>query len=52
MKRRKNIFQAQPNQGHIAIAELEKYVQVVVLTQNIDGFHQKAGSSKSIRITW
>ncbi|MEK0320615.1 MAG: Sir2 family NAD-dependent protein deacetylase, partial [Nitrosopumilus sp.] len=42
-ERRKNIFTAQPNLGHKAIAELEKYTEVVVLTQNIDGLHQKAG---------
>lgn len=44
-ERRKGIFAATPNPGHIAIAELEKYVDVVVLTQNIDGLHQRAGSS-------
>ena len=49
-ERRKNIFHAQPNQGHKAIAELEKYVEVVVLTQNIDGLHQKAGSSKVLEL--
>ncbi|MEO9310345.1 MAG: NAD-dependent deacylase [Nitrososphaera sp.] len=42
--RRKNILAAQPNKGHIAIAELAKYKDVVVLTQNIDGLHQRAGS--------
>lgn len=49
-ERRKNIFQSQPNLGHKAIAELEKYAQVVVLTQNIDGLHQKAGSSKVLEL--
>ena len=49
-ERRENIFQAHPNQGHKAITELEKYVQVVVLTQNIDGLHQKAGSSKVLEL--
>ena len=44
-ERRKGIFSAEPNLGHKAIAELEKYLEVVVLTQNIDGLHQKAGSS-------
>ena len=43
--RRKNILAAQPNPGHRAIAELEKYAKVVVLTQNIDGLHQRAGST-------
>jgi len=49
-ERRENIFNAQPNRGHQAIAELEKYVEVVVLTQNIDGLHQRAGSSKILEL--
>ena len=44
-ERRKNILAAKPNAGHITIADLEKYKQVRVLTQNIDGLHQRAGSS-------
>jgi len=43
--RRKNIFAAKPNFAHKAIAELEKFAEVSVLTQNIDGLHKKAGSS-------
>jgi len=49
-ERRMNIFQAQPNPGHKAIVELEKYAEVVVLTQNIDGLHQKSGSSKVLEL--
>ena len=48
--RRKNILSAQPNPGHKAIAELEKYAQVVVLTQNIDGLHQRAGSTTVLEL--
>lgn len=44
-ERRQNILKANPNLGHTAIAELEKYKQVSVLTQNIDGLHQRAGST-------
>jgi len=51
-ERRMNIFQAQPNPGHKAIAELEKYAEVVVLTQNIDGLHQKSGSTKVLELHW
>lgn len=43
-ERRRNILDAKPNPGHLAIAELEQYKDVVVLTQNIDGLHQRAGS--------
>lgn len=43
-ERRKNILAAKPNAGHVAISELAKYKEVWVLTQNIDGLHQRAGS--------
>jgi len=49
-ERRKNIFAAKPNLGHRAIAELEEFVKVVVLTQNIDGLHQKGGSSSVLEL--
>lgn len=38
---------AQPNQAHLAIAELEKLGKLdCVITQNIDGLHFKAGNSE------
>jgi NAD-dependent deacetylase len=49
-ERRQNIFAAEPNLGHKAIAELENFSEVVVLTQNIDGLHQIAGSSKVLEL--
>ncbi|HXW02544.1 MAG TPA: NAD-dependent deacylase [Candidatus Nitrosotenuis sp.] len=49
-ERRKNIFAAQPNKGHLAIAELAAHKDVIVLTQNIDGLHQKAGSKKVLEL--
>jgi NAD-dependent deacetylase len=49
-ERRNNVFQAQANLGHKAIADLEKYAQVTVLTQNIDGLHKKAGSSNILEL--
>ena len=37
---------ARPNAGHAAIAELERRGQLhALITQNIDGLHQKAGNS-------
>ena len=42
---------AAPNPGHMAIAELEELLpSVVVVTQNIDGLHQRAGSSDVIEL--
>ncbi len=42
---------AQPNPGHIALAKMENagYIQAVI-TQNIDGLHQKAGSKHVIEL--
>ncbi|HKU33839.1 MAG TPA: NAD-dependent deacylase [Candidatus Nitrosotalea sp.] len=45
-ERRNNIMAAKPNAGHLAISELEKLKSVHVLTQNIDGLHQRAGSTQ------
>jgi len=39
-------WQAQPNPGHLALAELERLERLTALiTQNVDGLHQLAGSS-------
>jgi NAD-dependent deacetylase len=45
------LAQAEPNAGHLALAELERrgLVQAVV-TQNIDGLHQRAGSKQVIEV--
>ncbi|MEZ6054789.1 MAG: Sir2 family NAD-dependent protein deacetylase, partial [Planctomycetaceae bacterium] len=39
------IADAEPNAGHRAIADLEQHVNVTIVTQNIDGLHQAAGST-------
>ena len=39
--------EAEPNKAHIALARLEEKGKLTaVVTQNIDGLHQKAGSKK------
>ena len=48
--RRKETCAAQPNPAHLAIAELEKKYEVIVVTQNVDNLHEKAGSSKVIHV--
>ncbi len=45
-----NCHAVQPNPAHQVIADLEQRLEVVVLTQNIDGLHLKAGSSDVIEI--
>jgi NAD-dependent deacetylase len=42
--RREIINKVNPNAGHIAIADLEKYFEVSIVTQNIDNLHRRAGS--------
>ena len=42
---------AEPNRAHIALAELEKAGKLkAVVTQNIDGLHQRAGSKNVIEL--
>jgi NAD-dependent deacetylase len=45
------LAKAEPNAGHLALAELERrgLVQTIV-TQNIDGLHQRAGSRDVIEV--
>lgn len=45
------LSRAQPNDGHRAIAKLERLANIVaVVTQNIDGLHQLAGSDRIIEL--
>src|SRR3954469_6019200 len=45
------LFAGQPNAGHRALAELERKAHLhTLVTQNVDGLHQAAGSSPEIVI--
>ena len=45
------IFNAEPNSAHMALAELEKHGHLhTVVTQNIDALHQKAGSQHVVEM--
>lgn len=44
-KRRRELFEKEPNAGHLAIAGLERHFDVEVITQNVDNLHERAGSS-------
>ena len=48
--RRKNILSAKPNEGHFAISQMEEFKDVVILTQNIDGLHQRSGSTNVLEL--
>ncbi|HBI00728.1 MAG TPA: NAD-dependent deacylase [Flavobacterium sp.] len=49
-KRRKQLHEVQPNQGHYILAELEKHFDVHIITQNVDNLHEKAGSTKVLHL--
>jgi NAD-dependent deacetylase len=49
-ERRRECLQAQPNLAHQLIAQLEEYYEVVVLTQNVDNLHERAGSTNVIHL--
>lgn len=44
------ITSAKPNKAHYFLAKLEKKKDVTIITQNIDGLHQIAGSTKVIEL--
>lgn len=45
-ERRQTIRNNKPNAGHLALAKMESFFEwLTVATQNIDGYHQSAGSS-------
>lgn len=43
--RRRELAKCQPNAAHRAVAELEQWFDVEVVTQNVDDLHERAGSS-------
>lgn len=49
-QRRRQMVQCQPNAGHRALAELEHYFDVQIITQNIDDLHERAGSTKVMHL--
>ena len=49
-ERRKQLLSVKPNRGHELLAEMEKYFQVTVITQNVDNLHERAGSSDVIHL--
>jgi len=49
-KRREQTLGAEPNEAHRLIAELEKYFNVQIITQNIDDLHERAGSTNVLHL--
>ena len=48
--RRRESLEKKPNAGHIAIAEMEEWADVQVITQNVDNLHEQAGSTRVLHL--
>lgn len=48
--RRRALLEAKPNEGHLALARLEKKFDVSIVTQNIDDLHERAGSTRVLHL--
>jgi NAD-dependent deacetylase len=49
-QRRKQLYEVKPNQGHIALVDLEKKFDVRIITQNVDDLHEQAGSRNVLHL--
>jgi len=50
-RRRGIIATAEPNAGHVALAEVERRLpSFTLLTQNVDGLHDRAGSRRILKV--
>ena len=47
-QRRRQLSQVEPNEAHRLLAHLEKRYEVVIITQNVDDLHERAGSHNII----
>ena len=49
-QRRKQAQECQPNEAHKILARLENQLEVIIITQNVDDLHERAGSSQVIHL--
>lgn len=49
-ERRRSVLNARPNRAHTILADLEKEFEVIVITQNIDDLHERAGSTNVVHL--
>lgn len=48
--RRAQAQEVQPNDAHFALKDLEKDFEVVIVTQNVDNLHERAGSTNVLHL--
>ena len=49
-QRRRQLLEVSPNQGHLALVDLESRFDVSIVTQNVDNLHEQAGSSHVVHL--
>ena len=48
--RRNKMWDSNPNIAHLALVDLEEKYEVVIITQNVDNLHERAGSTNIIHL--
>lgn len=49
-QRRRQLKEVEPNSAHLFLKDLEEKFEVVIVTQNVDDLHERAGSSKVLHL--
>ncbi|MFN0215503.1 MAG: SIR2 family NAD-dependent protein deacylase [Saprospiraceae bacterium] len=49
-QRRAQLLQVEPNDGHLALVDLERNFDVHIVTQNVDDLHERAGSTQVLHL--
>lgn len=49
-ERRAQLLDCRPNEGHEALVRLEQRFEVMIITQNVDDLHERAGSSNVMHL--
>ena len=48
--RRRQLKEVKPNDAHLILAEMQKFLDVIIITQNVDDLHERAGSDSVIHL--
>lgn len=48
--RRREVAEAKPNQAHRMLAAAEEWLDITIITQNIDDLHERAGSTQVVHL--
>ncbi len=49
-ERRRKLLEVRPNDGHLALVDLEFLYDVTIITQNVDDLHERAGSRNVVHL--